>query len=185
MNIKSELNKPIFWFKNLSINLILLASILAIIISIIIIFGDGGGANLGMKIVFLVISFMFLGLSLDGLTTKDQEKLFSKTIVTVFLTILIVEIGLYQQSKITEHIPVFINVREEIKTSDKDKTEKYLKVFIINENTNDVMDYEKLRLDEQDKLNNLKQISSKETYYNYIPFVLFEKKFKYHRTEEN
>lgn len=193
MNIKSNLSTPILWFKSISAGTLLAAIILGTILSIAIVWCGYGPV---LKLLFLAASAgITLVAAYDNHDPKEEQDALAKKFgMTVLLSFIVAEIGLYYSSDYTHSIPMTVVVTEESKTEvlkrDGDgnvlesKEIPFKRVILYNLNNNKKMDYEIVYEGQEEKLKFLTNIVAQDFYIEYTPFIMYDEQFKYRRRSD-
>ena len=194
MNIKSEfLNKSIPWFPNFSLALFLFSIVLAVFLSLCIIF-FGQGLYLKILAIFIGTVILLIWTFDDSVTDKkDRDKTLIKGFMVFIFTLIFMEIPLYYNSKNTSKYNITVVITTGFKKGNKipdnddnssnDKYEQipFKLVKFYNADTNKELGYRKIYKGMEANLKLYTNIIGKETYIDYFPFFIYEKKFKYIR----
>lgn len=187
MNIKSELNKPISFFKSISLGMVLVAVLLASILGLTII---AIGEGFWVKIIFLSLASVIAAVNaFDNSsvypTKDDQNKAGLRNIIIIVITALFMEIPLSMNATTTKTIPVTTTFSNEKKTqTDKNgmtNVTEFKQLKIIDLNNNSTMGYRNFNKNNKDEMNLWLDITAKEYYIDYLPFFVYSEEFRYKR----
>jgi len=189
MNIKSELKKNQNKFLPfITLPTILFALITAVVLSILAFLA---GQVLWLKLFFIMLSI--IGVMVYTYDNNRDKKGKAYTLkqgwTYIILVLIFLELPLYLIANQEQTIP--ITVISKIKTKDGEKVDpncesnckykkiKYLKISIYNRKNNEELGYRIFDSLDDPRSTIYKDISSKHSYFNYIPFLVFEEKFNY------
>lgn len=188
MNIKAELNKPMKFFKEITLSTILLSILFSIILATLSI---GFGQAIFLKLGFIVIASVFtLLLAFDDKSKSDDEQhLYARQgAVMIIMTLLFAEIPLAIKANSVYSTPINVVVMDKVRTETSDgnvtKTTPYKQIDIINLDNNERLGYRNFFEEDQKLLDNWTTITSKEHYYDYFPFFVFSEEFRYIRKDK-
>lgn len=192
MNIKSELiNKQLKWFPNITSGMILISVLMSIILALIIV---SLGCASAFKILFIVIGSIIVLIHAYDTTNKSSESpdvLAKKGGIMIIMTILICELSLSIYARKHEIIPVkaiivdkvrTINIKQDDKSDAfESKTESYKEIVYYDLNKNDIIYRAILDTNMINDLDFVTNITGKEIYIDYIPFLKFSEEYRYIR----
>lgn len=190
MNIKSELNKPIKWFGSVTVGMLIYAILMGSIISLLIV---ATSAATVIKILFLLITGVIAVIAAyDGNETDEVKAKKAKRYgLVIFMSLFVIEIGLFMNSGYKETIPIKAIVTDAVREinvkTDANNTvissekQQYKVVTYYNLNDNTTMGYRNVEQGEGAKMEFLTNVTAKEIYIEYIPFIKYSEEFKYIR----
>ena len=187
MNIKSTLNKPFFTgfgFENITGLSILVALLLGIGCSLIII---AAGMGAPTKIAFIGMG-VFISYALSDINTSnnyDRNSLFKKCVITMLMTLFIMEAGLFMYSDTVKYEQIKTlrsTISRSIIKDNKEKVVKSPTVVLYSYDNNNQIDWYEIGEKNKDREDFYMSITGRKTIINYAPFFVYNEETYFFRT---
>ena len=174
------------------VNLVRLLTSLLVGVGLSILIIAIGGAVI-FKLVFLLLSFIILGIHLsENVMSSEYSKETRNGIIFIVLTFLFLELGLCFNANYKEIIPIKCVITDEVKLvkniSGKivpGMTVPYKKVTYINLYTNEELEDTYIEDGDEVKLEYSSSVNAIETYIEYVPFLIYKEKKRFFRKSDN